>query len=140
MRTPRRKKPARKPRPGPETTRRRAPAPGKVQGLLAQRTRERDEALEQQAATAEVLRVIANSPGTLEPVFQSMLQNAMRICDAKFGALFRCKDGAIHTASTLGMPPKLARFLEHGGLLRPRHGAPLDRMLHTKQVLHVADE
>lgn len=140
MRIPRRKGPIRKPRPGPKAARRRAPSPAKLQALLAQRTRERDEALEQQAATAKVLRVISSSPGELEPVFRSMLKNAMRICDAKFGALFRLKDGAIHTASSLGVPPKLADFLERQGPLQPKRGAPLDRMLHTRQVVHVADE
>ena len=56
--------------------------------------RELGEASEQQLATSEVLRVISSSPGELELVFQTMLANAIRICDANFGALFRFEDGA----------------------------------------------
>jgi adenylate cyclase len=57
------------------------------QSDVAQLTRERDEALEREKATAEVLRVISSSPGELELVFQAMLTNAVRICEASFGVL-----------------------------------------------------
>ena len=66
---------------------RHAPAAGK-ETYVARLTRERDEALEQLAATSEVLKVISGSSVELEPVFSALLANAVRICEAKFGTLF----------------------------------------------------
>ena len=65
-------------------------------------------ALEQQTATAEVLRVISSSPGDLEPVFDSMLEHAARICGANFGNIFRWDGDALHLIATHNTPPALA--------------------------------
>ena len=81
---------------------------------LRQRTGDLSEALERQTATSEVLQVISTSPGELEPVFQSMLEHATRICEAKFTALWAFEDGAARIISSLGIPPKFAAFLQRG--------------------------
>ena len=103
------------------------------------RTRELTEALEQQTATSEVLRVISSSPGELEPVFQAMLENAVRICDAKFGYLQLHENGAFRMAAMYNPPPAFARAIVQGGLFGPVPLTNLARVAATKQVVHTAD-
>ncbi len=68
---------------------------------LRQRTDDLSESLEQQTATSEVLKVISGSPGQLEPVFNAMLENAVRICDAGFGVLFRYDGSMFHAIAAI---------------------------------------
>jgi signal transduction histidine kinase len=107
---------------------------------LRQRTDDLTESLEQQTATSEVLSVISGSPGELQPVFQVMLENATRICKAKFGVLHRYQDGAFHTAAQVGSPPAFSDYHRQRGPYVPSTGMPLDRMLQTKQVIHTLDQ
>src|SRR6516165_10814316 len=72
--------------------------------------RERDEALERETATAEVLRLISKSPGDLEIVFRSILEKATRICEAKFGTLYRFDGKAFHFAAEVGTPAEYVEF------------------------------
>src|SRR5262249_21202881 len=101
------------------------------------RTRELSESLEQQTATSEVLRVISSSPGELEPVFQAMLANAMRICEAHFGIMFSFADGAFRGLSWLGISPEFATFLRKPRVWGPETG--LGRVVTMKKAVHVKD-
>jgi len=107
---------------------------------LRQRTNDLAESLEQQTATSEVLRVISSSPGDLEPVFQVMLANAVRICDAKFGVMFRYDRKTFNPAATFGVTPEYAAFLGQRGSFEPRAGSGLDRLLQTKDVVRITDD
>ena len=103
-----------------------------------QRTHELTELLEQQTATSDVLRVISSSPGDLDPVFTSMLENAVRICGAAFGIIYRIEGGAPRVAATINVPPAFANARRAAS---PTHGSKTitGRMLATKSVVHVAD-
>jgi signal transduction histidine kinase len=111
-----------------------------LQEQVSALTRELSEALEQQTATAEVLQVISSSPGALEAVFQAMLQNATRICEANFGVLFRYEGDAFNPAALLGVPPAYADSQRRRGPFRPEDGGPLHRLLQTKELVQRVDE
>jgi len=106
---------------------------------LRQRTADLTESLEQQTATSEVLRVISSSRGELEPVFQSMLENATRICEAKFGNLFRFDGENFHPAAQFNTPAALLEAQTRRGPFQPAPGSQLDRVMRTKRVSHTAD-
>jgi GAF domain-containing protein len=98
------------------------------------------ESLEQQTATSEVLKIIADSPGKLEPIFGGMLENATRICEAKFGTLFLYDGNMFRVAAGVGTPPQLAEFEGRRGPFRPELGSRLERIVGTKQVIHIVDD
>jgi signal transduction histidine kinase len=106
---------------------------------LRQRTDDLAEALEQQTATSEVLKVISSSPGDLEPVFQAMLTNATRICEAKFGALYLSEGDAVRMVATSGVSRQVDEELRSAGLRRPGPRTALGRVIATKHTAHVAD-
>ncbi len=101
-------------------------------------TRELYEALEQQAATSEVLQVINSSPGDLQPVFATMLSEAVRICDANFGNIYRWDGRALHLAAAHNTPRAFAEFRKSTPL-PPTNPSPTGRMVATKTPVHVAD-
>jgi GAF domain-containing protein len=105
-----------------------------------QRTAELSESLEQQTATADVLKVISSSPGALEPVFQAMLENAVRICDAKFGTLFRHDNEIFDPVAQFAATQALTEFMRQRGPFRPAPGTNLDLLLRTKDVVRIADD
>jgi hypothetical protein len=90
--------------------------------------RERDDALEQLAANSEVLRVISSSPGELGPVFQTMLEQATRVCDAKFGILLRYEGGLFHPVASLDLPSAFADFMAEQGAFAPQPGRMFGRL------------
>jgi GAF domain-containing protein len=108
------------------------------QTKIARLAHELKEALEQQSATSEVLRVISGYPGNPQPVFQAMLKNAVRLCDAEFGNIYHWDGDALHLVATQNAPLAFAeaRRLTTG---RPGPQTPSGRMLANKKVVHIAD-
>src|SRR5262245_4126313 len=89
------------------------------------------EAREQQTATSEVLQVISSSPGGLEPVFQAMLADATRLCEANFGVLYRFDGHVFHAVALQDAVPALSDYLRRPPRPNPRN--PLGRVLITKK-------
>ena len=105
---------------------------------LHQRTADLSEALEQQTATSEVLRVISSSPGALDPVFQAVVENATRLCGAHFGALVLYDGKVFRNVALYNVP---APYVESGAgeLIEPHPEAALGRVIRTKQPVQIED-
>lgn len=106
---------------------------------VEQRTHELSESLAQQTATSEVLQVISSSPGELDPVFRTMLENATRICDAGFGTLMLYEGDAFRRVALANAPPEYAAFASQNPILPRSQHPSLDRMATQKQVTQIAD-
>jgi transcriptional regulator with GAF, ATPase, and Fis domain len=144
VKTRRRKTAARKPRNAPAIAVRRGSATDQ-ETEFARVIHERDqaleqlsEALEQQTATSEVLRVISSSPGELGPVFDTVLENATRLCEAHFGILYRFEDDAFRAIALRGAPPAFAKF-QQSGPIRPTPVSGLGRIVSTRRPVHITD-
>jgi class 3 adenylate cyclase len=107
---------------------------------LRQRTGDLSEALEQQTATSDVLGVISSSPGELQAVFDIILKNANRLCDAKFSALFIYENGLIRVPSHVDLPPPLAEHFRKRNHQPPIPGTAIETLIKTKRLVHIRDQ
>src|SRR5262249_17701414 len=121
------------------TVRRRSSPVAAQETELARRTRERDEALEREAANSEVLRLISKSPGDLELVFRTILEHATRICNAKFGVLDLYDGDAFRSVAHFNTPTALLEAITRRGPFKPPSGSPFDQVMRTRKVFHSAD-
>ena len=102
------------------------------------KTADLTESLRQQTATSEVLEIISSSPGNVDPVFQTILSRATRLCEADFGILYHYQDEKFATEAMVGVPPKFAEWL----LQEPRYWDPstaLGRVAESKRTVHIHD-
>ena len=107
---------------------------------LAETRGQLSEALEQQTATSEVLGVISSSPGELEPVFQIMLANATRICEATFGVLYLYEGDAFRAVALHGAaPPSFVENRRRNPVFQPSPGTALARVATTRQTVQILD-
>jgi signal transduction histidine kinase len=106
---------------------------------VEQRTAELSESLQHQTATSEVLQVISRSPGDLDPVFQTILERATKICDAKFGLLVLFENGGFRCVSVFNLPPAFAETFDRAPVILPPPSDPLGRLASTHRFVHVED-
>jgi len=100
---------------------------------------ELNEAREQQTATSEVLRVISSSPGDLQPVFATILENAIRVCDAKWGTIHQWDGEALQLMAMHNLPPAFAEARRRRASYRPHPRSLFGRMLESRAPVHFAD-
>ena len=110
-----------------------------LENKVEQRTAELTESLQHQTATSDVLQVISRSPGDLNPVFQTILERATKICDAKFGLLLLFENGNFRCVSVLNLPPAFAETFSRVPVIAPPPSDPLGRLASTHQLIHVTD-
>jgi two-component system NtrC family sensor kinase len=110
-----------------------------LQEQLDRQARDLEEARDERAALAEVLRVISSSPGDLERVFQTMLESAVRICEAKFGALYLPDGDGFRTVALQGAPPEFAEARQREPVIHPAPQSSLGRAVAIKQTVQIAD-
>ena len=97
------------------------------------------KSLEQQTATSEVLSVISSSQGELEPVFQAMLANATRICEAKFGSMALLEGNGLRRVAIHNAPPEFMEFHEKSPAFDVTVSLTINQLVTTKQLVHTAD-
>ena len=123
----------------PKAVRRRASSTTSQETEAARLTRERDEALEREKATAEVLRAISSSPGQLEPIFRTMLENATRLCEASFGNMLLYEAGLLRRVALHNTPLKYKEYNEKQPLLDPKKVPALGQLVRTRRPVQVVD-
>jgi hypothetical protein len=106
---------------------------------LRQRTTDLTESLEQQTATSKVLEVISSSPGDLKPVFEAILKNATRICEAKFGNLWLRDGDKFRIAETHGAPPAYREYLQSEPVADPEPESAMGRIVRTHSAVQIDD-
>jgi class 3 adenylate cyclase/putative methionine-R-sulfoxide reductase with GAF domain len=136
----RRKQSTPKRRNAPKATRNRSVFIAGRETVAARLSQERDEALLRETANAKILRLISKSPGDLQLVFRTILDNATRICNANFGTLFRFDGQNFHPAAQFNTPIALLEAQTLRGPFKPTPGTAMDHVLRTKQVSHSADK
>ena len=115
-------------------------SPSRKDAKSAKLTRELNEALAREAASAEVLRVISSSPGDLDAVFRTMLENATRLCEAKFGTLFRYDGEKMHRLAGVRTPKSLTEFQRKRGPFAPGPGTNMFKSVRSKRPLMATNE
>src|SRR5262249_48699425 len=97
------------------------------------------ESLQQQTATADVLKVISRSAGKLEPIFNALLENAVRVCGAKFGLLYLSEGDGFRTVAMRDVPIAFAEKRRRESFFLPAPGGPMDQIVGTRRVAHITD-
>ena len=107
--------------------------------IIARLSRERDESLQQLAAASEILKVINSSAGDLKPIFEVMLENATRICEASFGSMLLHEGNQFRRVAVHNAPTGFAKFTGENPVVDPAISIAVTRIWTTKRIVHIAD-